>query len=67
MWGRLLARKAAGVLLGNLAGDAVTGQVDLLGWRDLVSQAAQSGDLDALFEAYVNTARQKSRDFIQNG
>lgn len=60
----MLARRSAGKYLGELAQQASEGNLSLTGWRNLVAQAARSGDLDAIYNAYVGPARSRAQAFV---
>jgi hypothetical protein len=63
---RMLARTAAGRVLGELAQVASLRNLSLDGWRGLVARAARAGDLDAIYEVYVRPVQLRAQRLIDS-
>lgn len=67
LFARYAARRYGGAVLGELAAEATAAAYTAAQWRGLVARAAQAGDLDAVFMAYVGPTQQKIKSFIGGG
>lgn len=63
---RMLARSAAGRVLGELAEQALKHGADIAQWRNLLSRSAQAGDLDAIYEVYVRPVQKRAQKYIDS-
>lgn len=67
MIGQFLARRAAGILLGDIAAQTARIGHSRLAYRHAIMRAAERGDLDAVYDAYIAPAQKRLERYIERG